>query len=413
MIIGCIGDDFTGSSDIANTLKKGGMRVTQYVGIPNQPAKQDVQAGVVSLKIRTIPVEEAVRQSVEAAKWLLAQGCRQLFYKYCSTFDSTPEGNIGPVTEALAELTGEQRVVMCPAFPTAGRTVYQGHLFVFDTLLSESSMKDHPLTPMSDSDLRRWLGHQATVPVSHLSWQTVSQGRTAIAEALEMCKPGMVIADAISDSDLVELGYALCDRKLMTGGSGLAMGLPEVNLGSEAHKERAIEAPQPGKAAILSGSCSMATRGQIKRFLETGGARLEVDARDILEGSMTAAKALQWVLAEENAPLVFTSAEPSIVFGVQQEYGKQRVAESVEGFFAGLAKALVENGYRRIVTAGGETSGAVVLAIGVEALRIGAEIAPGVPAMSSETDDIHLALKSGNFGGENFFREALEAIGGN
>ena len=177
MIIGCIGDDFTGSSDIANTLAKGGMRVTQYVGVPNQPAKQDVQAGAVSLKIRTIPVEEAVRQSVEAAKWLLAQGCRQLFYKYCSTFDSTPEGNIGPVTEALAELTGEQRVVMCPAFPTAGRTVYQGHLFVFDTLLSESSMKDHPLTPMTDPDLRRWLQLQTDFKVGHVSARHVFAGQ--------------------------------------------------------------------------------------------------------------------------------------------------------------------------------------------------------------------------------------------
>ncbi|MBX2804857.1 MAG: four-carbon acid sugar kinase family protein [Hyphomicrobiales bacterium] len=412
MILGCIGDDFTGSSDIANTLAKGGMRVMQYVGVPETEASTDIDAAVVSLKTRTIPVEDAVRQSLDAGRWLLANGCQQLFFKYCSTFDSTPEGNIGPVTEALAELVGEDHIVMCPAFPTAGRTVYQGHLFVFDALLSESGMKDHPLTPMTDPDLRRFLRLQTRQTVSHLPWQTISKGCNAISAALAQCEPGMVIADAIEDRDLVELGKALASRKLMTGGSGLAIGLPKVHLGAASCTNSPYAPTRTGRGVILSGSCSIATRTQIRRFITDGGIALEVDARDVLSAKTTASDVFNWVQAQSSAPLVFTSAEPAVVSAIQKEFGVEKVAHAVEGFFGALARNLFDSGCRRIVTAGGETSGAVVLALGLDALRIGVEIAPGVPAMHVAGQDIHIALKSGNFGGESFFREALEALGG-
>ena len=137
MLLGVIADDFTGASDIANTLARGGLRTAQFVGIPRQPARQDVEVGVVSLKTRSVVASEAVRQSLDALRWLLAQGCQQIVFKYCSTFNSTPDGNIGPVAEALAGALDVAGVVACPAFPSAGRTVYQGHLFVHDRLLNK------------------------------------------------------------------------------------------------------------------------------------------------------------------------------------------------------------------------------------------------------------------------------------
>lgn len=410
MLLGCIGDDFTGSSDIANTLAKQGMSVMQYNGVPAHKADESVEAGVVSLKSRTEPVEAAVRHSIEAAEWLLNQGCEQLFFKYCSTFDSTPYGNIGPVADALAKLTGETRVLFCPAFPTTGRTVYQGNLFVNDVPLHESGMKDHPLTPMTDSDLRRWLGHQTDVPIKHLCFATVNAGTEAVLKAIEEAGEGYFVADAVTDQHLVTLGAAAAKRLLLTGGSGLALGLPG-NYRTQGKLGNTISGwkGNKGSAVVLSGSCSEATRQQIKVFARDYPT-MELSADEIFRGIHTPMSVGDWVLAQDKSPLVYTSADPSTVLAAQQKFGREKIASKIEQLFGQLALYLSQAGVGRIVSAGGETSGAIVTALKVNAMQIGPEIAAGVPALRIPDQDLTLALKSGNFGGEHFFAEALEVL---
>lgn len=412
MLFGVIGDDFTGSSDIANTLTKGGMRVTQYIGLSTKSAESDVEAGVVALKTRTAEVGEAISQSLAAADWLLNQGCKQLFFKYCSTFDSTDKGNIGPVTEALMDRVGEDRVVMCPAFPATGRTVYQGHLFVFDRLLHESGMQDHPLTPMTDPDLRRCLSRQTTRKVSHIPHQVVAAGAETIAREMDTMSPGMHIADAVCEEDLRTLGWACAGRKLLTGGSGLAIALADVHLGADQSTRNHNLVSDKGRGAVISGSCSATTRGQIAAFVKSRHDAWEITAADVLESKITVEQVAMWAQRTAMPPLIYSSADPKTVMAAQRKYGRERTAAALEGFLGLLANALVTKGFSRLVVAGGETSGAVTLALGISSLNIGVEIAPGIPVMKTNESDIYLALKSGNFGGENFFTDALEKLGG-
>lgn len=415
MLLGIIGDDFTGSSDIANMLAKGGMRTVQYVGIPDGPADEEVEAGVVALKSRSIPVLDAVAQSLAALSWLQAQGCRQFVFKYCSTFDSTPEGNIGPVAETLAEALGAEGVLSCPAFPATGRSVYQGHLFVGDKLLSESGMEHHPLTPMADPDLRRWLALQTRHPVGHVPAATVWAGTDAIqqraaSEAARGCR--LVIADAVRDEDLVALGHAAVDDRMLTGGSGIALGLPE-NFRSQGLLKGGGDAWHPqaeGRAAILSGSCSRATRAQVA-FHAAGGPSLQVSADDLMNGDITAEAAVEWVMQQETLPLVYSSSDPAVVMAAQDRYGRDAMASGIEAFFTAVARGLVARGITRLITAGGETSGAVVEGLALKELAIGPEIDPGVPALRA-SDNLTLALKSGNFGSENFFGKAETILAG-
>jgi uncharacterized protein YgbK (DUF1537 family) len=413
MLLGCVGDDFTGSSDLANTLAKGGMRVTQYSGIPSGDAAPEVEAGVVALKSRTIPADEAVRQSLEALEWLAKQGCRQFFFKYCSTFDSTAEGNIGPVAEAMAKALNADRVIVCPAFPATGRSIYQGHLFVGDKLLSESGMENHPLTPMTDSDLRRWLRPQTTLGVGHVGAGIVGKGAEAIRAALQAEQDGgrtLIVVDAIHDADLMQIGTAAADLPLITGGSGVALGLPENFrrqglLAGGGENWKGVS----GRAAILSGSCSNATRGQVSRHR---GPMMEIKATDVITGDMTGAKLAEWMLAQDGVPLGYSSADPSVVREAQDAFGKDRIASAIEAVFAEAAVALTIGGITRLVTAGGETSGAVVEALNIEALEIGPEIDPGVPALKVAGRGLALALKSGNFGAPDFFAKAPSVLGG-
>ncbi|MEL6425384.1 MAG: 3-oxo-tetronate kinase [Pseudomonadota bacterium] len=410
MLLGCIGDDFTGSSDLANTLAKGGMRVTQYTGVPEGPAAPGVEAGVVALKSRSVPVAEAVKKSLAALDWLLGQGCTQIFFKYCSTFDSTPAGNIGPVAEALAERLGEDAVIVCPAFPATGRSIYQGHLFVADRLLSESGMEDHPLTPMTDADLRRWLAPQTSWRVGHVGTDTVFQGADAIAGALAAQAPAMVVVDAIRDADLIEIGRAAQTRKLITGGSGVALGLPANFRETGQSGESATDwRPEVGRAAILSGSCSTATQEQVARYA-AGSPACEVTAEAVMEGSLTSESLAAWA-RDKAAPLIYSSADPATVRAAQDRFGREQVAGAIEALFADLARRLVADGVRRLISAGGETSGAVVEGLALTALEIGPEIAPGVPAVRAADRPLTLALKSGNFGGPDFFGDALSVLG--
>ncbi|SFK67213.1 3-oxo-tetronate kinase [Shimia haliotis] len=405
MKLGIIADDFTGASDIALTIAEAGMSVTQYIGIPDRDAVLGGDAGVVALKSRTAPVAEAVADSLAACDWLKAQGAEQIVLKVCSTFDSTADGNIGPVLEALAGRLGVGPVVVCPAFPENGRSVYQGHLFVNDRLLSESGMQDHPLTPMTDPDIRRVLATQTNLPVGHIPAQTVAKGAEAIVAAMP-AGTSLMVSDAIQDTDLLEIGKAANGMPLLCGGSGIALGLPR-NFGVTAVGPKMQG--NKGAGVVLSGSCSKATRAQVARYRQVAPSR-EVSARELLEGGLRAEDVAAWVLGQETPPLVFSSADPDVVKETQRQFGTSRAAEAIEGFFAELAAVLSRQGIGRIVVAGGETSGAVVKGLGVSALEIGSRLAAGVPMVRPLNERLVLALKSGNFGGEAFFSEALRLM---
>lgn len=425
MLIGVIADDFTGASDIANTLAKGvapegGLRTAQYPGIPTNRAAADVDAGVISLKSRSAPVEDAVAESLTALAWLRDQGCRQIIFKYCSTFDSTSEGNIGPVASALASALNVRNVVVCPAFPAAGRSVYQGHLFVRDRLLNESGMQDHPVTPMRDPDIRRVLADQIKGTVGHLSYPVVAQGTSAIAAAMgdQTGDADFIVADALMDSDLLAMGAALADAPLVTGGSGIAMGLPRnliANGLANGHEGKARTVSGPG--AILAGSCSGATLGQIEHH-KTNHPAFPIEVEAVMSGRVTAATLAEFITSQRDpAPLVYSSGSLEAVKGLQEKFGREIVSETLDCLFADTALALLEAGYRRLVVAGGETSGAVSQAlaksIGHPAMMIGTEIDPGVPVLTlGETDTVALALKSGNFGSADFFAKALRTMEG-
>jgi len=417
MLLGAIADDFTGATDLANMLVRGGMRTVQLLGVPEGPAP-DADAVVVALKSRTIVPGDAVAQSLAALEWLRTAGAQQFFFKYCSTFDSTDRGNIGPVADALMDALGTDFTIACPAFPENARTIFRGYLFVGDVLLSESGMKDHPLTPMTDANLVRVLQRQTARKVGLVRHDTVAAGHESIRarfDALRHEGAGMAIVDAVSDADLHRIGAACADLKLVTGGSGVAIGLPEnfrarSQLGAP---ERAADLPTvAGKAAVISGSCSVATNGQVAEWLASRPG-FQIDPLQLAKGEPVAARAREWAAKElsRGPVLVYATADPENVKAAQAKLGVERAGQLVETCMADVARDLVTLGVRRLVVAGGETSGAVVQALGVEGLRIGPQIDPGVPwTMSLGEPNILLALKSGNFGTRDFFAKALEMV---
>ncbi|BBK31667.1 uncharacterized protein YgbK (DUF1537 family) [Stella humosa] len=418
MLLGVIADDFTGATDIASMLARNGMRTVQTVGVPQAGATPAADAVVVALKSRTIPPDEAVAQSLAALDWLLAQGARQIVFKYCSTFDSTDAGNIGPVADALLDRLGGIAVA-CPAFPANKRTIYRGYLFVGDVLLSESSMKDHPLTPMTDPSLVRVLARQVREPdsVGLVGFETVAQGAMAIGGALAALQrqgKRFAVVDAVADADLRAIGAAIADAPLLTGGSGIAMGLPEnfrrLGLLGEVGAVT-LDVPE-GRAAVLAGSCSAATRGQVAAVAGRWPT-LRLDPLELADGRQSAEAVIAWAAGQpaENPVLIYSSAEPDAVRAAQEQLGRERAATVLEDAFAAIAAGLVAAGVRRMVVAGGETSGAVVGALGIDALAIGPEIDPGVPwTQAMGASGLCLALKSGNFGAEDFFAKAFGTL---
>lgn len=420
LLLGCIADDFTGATDLASTLVQGGMRTVQLLGLPepDAPVPENVDAVVVALKSRSIPAADAVSQSRAALKWLRAAGAKQIFFKYCSTFDSTDEGNIGPVADALMDDLGAAITIANPAFPATGRTVFFGHLFVGDRLLSESGMENHPLNPMTDSDLVRVLGRQTTRPVALVDYRTVHAGADAVREKLQsLAASGTrhAIVDAISEDDLMTIGSACAELDLITGGSGVAMGLPRNFRRSGLLPDNAAADALPkvgGLGAVLSGSCSRATLGQVEVFKKDHES-FAIDPMAIAAGEDVASAALEWASQRigEKPVLIYASAAPDAVNAVQDKLGRNEAGALVEKTMAAIGKGLVERGVHRLVVAGGETSGAVVGALGVTALRIGPVIDPGVPAtVTLGAQPLALALKSGNFGAEDFFAKALNAM---
>ncbi len=415
MLLGCIADDFTGASDLANTLAKGGMATTQFVGVPEGAADAACEAGVVALKSRTIPVGEAIAQSLQALDWLQAQGCRQILFKYCSTFDSTPEGNIGPVAEALLDRLGGIAVV-CPVFPATGRTLFNGHLFVGDRLLSETGMRDHPLTPMTDPDIRRWLRRQTKGEVGLVPYATVRTGAAAIRTALSAEQAAgrrLAVADAVTDEDLVSIGEAIADHQLVTGGSGIALGLPANFRKAGLLSGRGTTfTGSSGPVVALSGSCSQQSLRQVQQF-EASHPALAIAPDAAMAGTIDAAKAFAWAMERlDSYPMIYSSAAPDAVKAAQVRFGREAVAGRIEHLFAELAARLAQAGVTRIVVGGGETSGAVATALGGKAFAIGPEIDPGVPALAVEGSPVRLALKSGNFGAVDFYEKAARVLAG-
>lgn len=417
-VLGCIADDFTGATDLAGLLARSGMRVSLRIGVPDTPPVETAAFEVIALKSRTAPVAEAVAETRAALKWLKAAGASRFFWKYCSTFDSTSDGNIGPVAEALMADLGTDQTIYCPAFPENGRSIFMGNLFVGQQPLAESPMKDHPLTPMTDSNLMRLLEPQVTQSVGLADRLTVAQGASVLRSELDQLKAkgvAHVIVDAVANSDLEIIADACRDMPLMTGGSAVAMPLPALYLadGTLSAEAQSARAPQLGAGTIvLSGSCSAMTNKQVADYTSRGVPAFQLDPLALAENGPQ--KALDWLQHQDldAAPLIYATANPESVRAAQAKLGVEGAGKIVEATLSACAVAARDHGARRVIVAGGETSGAVTKALGVTQLDIGAEIAPGVPwtYCSSGGHQIALSLKSGNFGTETFFIDAQEKL---
>ncbi|WP_086931731.1 3-oxo-tetronate kinase [Agarilytica rhodophyticola] len=420
LLLGCIADDITGATDIALSLKRQGMRVVQTLGVPTTALMATADAVVVALKTRSIDPKLAVEASLEAIDWLHTLGTQQFYFKYCSTFDSDSQGNIGPVAEALLEYLDSDFTVVCPSFPTNHRTVYQGHLFVKQQLLAESSMRHHPITPMSDSNLVRLLDQQISdkAKTGLIPLNRVIEGSEAIAQDIAHLKEKnyrFAITDAISDTDLLNIAKACSDLPLVTGGSALAMGLAnnyrQKNLLSNNSDDVILNSVE-GHVAILVGSCSSSTQQQVKAA-SAHYPVISIDPIALSNQSLTIEELTQQALKilEKSTVIITSTATPEIIERMQSTLGKEHVSTLLEETFGLLGKRLVAAGIKKIIVAGGETSGAVSKALAIRQLSIGPQIDPGVPwTHHLGTDKLFLAFKSGNFGDENFFQKAVEMI---
>ena len=421
-LLGCIADDLTGGTDLAGILVNNGMRTVQIIGVPDGPWPEEADAVVVALKSRTSPVEQAVAESLAVLRWFQAAGCVQHYFKYCSTFDSTSQGNIGPVADALMDALATDFTIACPAFPATRRTIYQGCLFVGGVLLNESGMQHHPLTPMTDANLVRVLQQQTKRKVGLVDHAVVCAGASAIAERLALLRRescGFAIVDAISDADLKEIAAASANLSLITGGSGLAQGLPQ-----NFRQSRSLGAPTAAKRvpvnegfkAVVSGSCSNATRSQVD-VMRAQRPSFRIDPHDLANGRDVIGTALKWAAAHIGSEpiLIYATAAPEDVKRTQLALGVEKSAALVEHALAAIAAGLVDLGVSQLIVAGGETSGAVLHALGVKRLAIGREIDPGVPWTTTTLEQpkrraLALALKSGNFGSSDFFLKAWDAL---
>jgi uncharacterized protein YgbK (DUF1537 family) len=420
--LGCIADDYTGASDLANTLTRAGLRTVQTIGVPaDDLALPEVDAVVVSLKSRSIEAQLAVSRSRSAEKWLRGRGAGHVLFKICSTFDSTDAGNIGPVMDALRADSGDSIVLLTPAFPETGRTVYQGNLFVGSVPLNESPLKDHPLNPMHDSNLVRVLARQSRTRIGLVDLAVVVRGPKAVrARLADLAGQGVgaAIIDAVFDRDLETIGAVALDHRVSVGASGIGLGLARALVakasGRPGTADARSDAPVGGPAACLAGSCSHATLGQIASAEQVMPV-LHLDSDRIVAGREEAQRALAWAKERlDKGPLLVTSsATPDKVTALQARHGRDAAGHAIEQAMADIAEGLVQSGVRRLVVAGGETSGAVVDRLAIPGFLVGEEIAAGVPvlrAVSAQAGEMLLALKSGNFGGPQFFTDALRLM---
>jgi uncharacterized protein YgbK (DUF1537 family) len=413
--LGVLADDVTGGSDVASVLRRAGVAVLQTIGVPRAPLP-DADAVVVSLKTRTVTRDAAAAESIAAVSFLCSAGADQIYFKYGSTFDSTEQGNIGPVIEALLAHLDAEMTVACPAYPALGRTIYQGHLFVNDVLLSESSMRHHPLTPMTDANLVRVLGRQCRRPIGLVRLSDVEQGAASIRARLDgLRREGCVaaIVDSVFDRHLDTVGEACVDLRLVTGGAALAGSLARARSTGARSDAPPPLPPRVGPAAVLSGSCSAATRAQVA-FAAAHLPSAALDPIALSNGRDGVAKVIDWACAQARRGdvLLYSTASADSVQDAQARLGKDHATAVVEETFARVAAALAGEGVRTFVVAGGETAASVVHALGVRVLRFGDEIDPGVPwTYSLDPEGFSLALKSGNFGTPDFFLKAIRMGG--
>jgi 3-dehydrotetronate 4-kinase len=420
--LGCIADDYTGASDLANTLTRCGLRTVQTIGVPSGDlVLPDVDAVVVSLKSRSIEAGLAVTRARAAEQWLRRRGADHVLFKICSTFDSTDAGNIGPVMDALRADCGDAIVLVTPAFPGTGRTVYQGNLFVGSVPLSESPLKDHPLNPMHDSNLVRVLSRQSRTSIGLVDLAVLARGPDAVrARLAELGANGIgaAIVDAVFDRDLETIGAVALDYRLSVGASGIGLGLARALLAARAAPSVAsspvADTAVGGAAACLAGSCSQATLQQVasaERIMPV----LHLDPEQIVSGADESRRAIGWASQrlQQGPILIASSATPVQVAALQSRHGRDAAGHAIEQAMADIAEALVGAGVRRLVVAGGETCGAVVDRLQIPGFLVGAEIAAGVPvlrAVGARDGAMLLALKSGNFGGPDFFSDALNLM---
>lgn len=417
MYLGVIADDFTGATDIAGFLVANGMRTIQLNGVPQQHFEIDADAVVISLKSRSCPVNEAVDASLEALNWLREHHCKQYYFKYCSTFDSTAEGNIGPVTDALLNALGEEFTIICPALPVNGRTVFNGHLFVFEELLSDSGMRNHPVTPMRDSSLLRLMNAQSQGKTGLVNYKVIEAGVDSVINAFEQHKTEgkrYCVVDAFNTAHLDTLGEASKSLKLVTGGSGLAASIAkEWRNQSSGDQQQVLQSgwPDSAKSVVLSGSCSVRTNEQVAAYKQIAPS-FSLDVKACINDQDYVNEVANWVMNEiatcQYAPMVYATADPEKLNEIQQTFGAKVASKSIEQFFSQLAHQLKERGINNFIVAGGETSGVVTQSLGVEGFHIGPQIAPGVPWVKSINSPLSLALKSGNFGDVDFFKTAQE-----
>ncbi len=418
ILLGCIADDFTGATDIASFLVASGMRTVQLIDTPTDMREfENIDAVVIALKSRTQETSQAVKDSVNALQWLQKQGCEQFYFKYCSTFDSTEEGNIGPVADALLNALDESFTVVCPSLPVNGRTVYKGYLFVNDVLLNESGMENHPLTPMKDANIVRVLASQTDSSVSLVDIHQVTQGANTLRETLKVAseKTNYAVIDTLTNDDLITIGHACADLKLLTGGSGLALGLAD-NFEAKGLFTKQINSAKlekvSGDVVVLSGSCSQVTQKQVTVFQENH-LSLKLDPIAIAQGEQTTEEVITWYVSnrEKSPLLIYATDSPESVKHFQQALGEVKAGEIIEEMMAKIVEKLRNLGVNKFVVAGGETSGSVVKALNVMSLKVGPTIAPGVPVMQS-LDGVTclVALKSGNFGDQDFFIKSVKMM---
>ncbi|UDW83275.1 four-carbon acid sugar kinase family protein [Pasteurella canis] len=405
-MLGVIADDFTGASDIASFLVENGLKTVQMNGVPDCALQSQVDAIVISLKSRSNPVEEAIAQSLQALEWLQQNGCKQFYFKYCSTFDSTEKGNIGPVTDALLDALQDDFTMICPALPVNGRTIFNGYLFVGNVLLNESGMQNHPITPMKDANLVRLMDKQARGKTGLVSYSDLMKGADFVKSRFaELKQQGFryAVVDSVDNSQLAVLAEAIADFKLVTGGSGLAAYMAARLSGGKQGDNALL--PNKAKTVVLSGSCSVMTNKQVAKYAEKAP-HVYLDVAQSISNSAYADELAQWVLANLNhtlAPMVYATVSPEKLKQIQAEFGADKASHAIENTFAQLAEKLKAAGVVNFITAGGETSSIVVQQLGFTGFHIGKQIAPGVPWLKALDDNIFLALKSGNFGTEDFF----------
>ncbi|URL02064.1 four-carbon acid sugar kinase family protein [Avibacterium sp. 20-126] len=408
-MLGVIADDFTGASDIASFLVENGLRTVQMNGVPTQPLQDSVDAIVISLKSRSNPTEEAIQQSLHALDWLKQNGCSQFYFKYCSTFDSTAKGNIGPVTDALLNALNDDFTVITPALPINGRTIFNGYLFVGDVLLNESGMRHHPITPMKDANLLRLMDAQAQGKTGLVAYADVIQGSEQVkARFAELKQQGYryAVVDAVDNQQLAVLAEAVAEFKLVTGGSGLGAYMAARLSGGKKGENAFV--PQKGKTVVLSGSCSVMTNQQVENY-QKKAPHLFLNVEQAIHQSDYVDTLYQWTISNLQspfAPMIYATVPPEQLKAIQQQFGAERASHAIEQTFAHLAKKLKNAGVTNFITAGGETSSIVVQQLGFSGFHIGKQIAPGVPWLKALEEPIYLALKSGNFGKVDFFEFA-------